>query len=79
MSIHFRYKALDSQEQLVARLLGPTPHTLVTLGHSWTPTRPAQRGAKFFRKELGFHSYSVNFPLKPKLNSNNTLAIQEAT
>ena len=32
--IHFRYKALDSREQRVARLWDPTHHTLVTLGHS---------------------------------------------
>ena len=28
------YEALDSREQRVARLLGPTLRTLVTLGHS---------------------------------------------
>ena len=32
--IHFRYEALDSREQRVARLWDPTHHTLVTLGHS---------------------------------------------
>ena len=32
--IHFRYAALDSREQRVARLWDPTHHTLVTLGHS---------------------------------------------
>ena len=35
--IHFRYAALDSREQRVARIWDPTHHTLVTLGHSWAP------------------------------------------
>ena len=35
--IHFRYAALDSQEQRVARIWDPTRHILVTLGHSWAP------------------------------------------
>ena len=55
IKIHFRYEALDSQEQQVARLLGPTLCTIVTLGHSWAPTRPAQRGANLFGKEVGLH------------------------
>ena len=79
MKIHFRYKAMDSWEQQVARLLGPTLCTIVTLGHSWAPTGPAQREAKLFRKESRFHGQSVNVPLNPQPNSNNTLASQEAT
>ena len=55
MKIQFHYEAMDSQEQQVARLFGPTLRTLVTLGYSLAPMRPAYRGAKLFRKKSGFH------------------------